>query len=78
MTTMINLLTGNYTPSFEILRNKNIKYIFMTTIHPMNKVVDKYDYCLTRLCSRIPEQKIDNMREEIHDRAFDLTLKLLN
>ena len=78
MKPIIDMLTGNYTPSFETLRMQNIKHIFVTTIHSMDKEVDKYDYCLSRLCSRVSEQKIDNMREELHDRAYDLTLKLLD
>lgn len=78
MTPLYNVLTGRYTPPFEILRINNINWIFKTTIYPMNKIRDQYDYCLSRLCSRIPEQKIDGMREELHERTYNLTLKLLD
>jgi hypothetical protein len=77
MTPIFDILTGRYVPPFEILRIKNIRRLFIVTIHPMDEVIDKYDYCLSRLCSRIPDNKLESMREEIHERTYNLTLKLL-
>ena len=102
MKALIDMLFGKYVPSFDVLRRENIKHIFIITTCSMDKVVDKYDYCLNRFCYSVHSQlvkkyiedkafrlnnkpiedlyndTIENMREKIHERAYDLTLKLLD
>lgn len=60
------------------LRRDNIKFIFVKTICSMDDIIYKYDYCYSRLCNF--NCKIKNKKKdlEIHERAFKLTLKLLD
>lgn len=71
---MKNPFTNDDEPSY-IIRQKNIKHIFTTTIHLMEVVIEKYDYCFTRLYYH---SKGKTPYSVIHQRALFLTLKLLS
>jgi predicted nucleic-acid-binding protein len=59
----------------ERVRKENIQHIFITTIFKMDFVADKYDSVYSRL-STYSKGKISY--EQLHERALQLTLKLLS
>jgi hypothetical protein len=56
-------------------REKNIKHIFVHTEHWMEDIEQKYDYIFFRLCYR---SKGRHSMEVLHERALQLTIRLLN
>jgi hypothetical protein len=74
METTFTISSMSAKPSSIDLRRKNIKYLFVNTIHSMNVVIEKYDYCFSRLCA-FSKNKHDY--HILHKRALQECIKLL-
>jgi hypothetical protein len=70
---MKNIFSEDPISSIE-LRRRNINHIFIRTIHLMDNVIDKYDYCFIRLC-HFSKNKHDY--QVLHERALQETIRLL-
>jgi hypothetical protein len=69
----LNLKTKIEKTSAE-MRQENVKYLFVRTIHSYQTIVDTYDYTFSRLAFH--NNKYQPI-EFIHKRALELSLKLL-